>query len=456
MSRKEIVNPKEFLNVHRIDLVPKIWYLKNKQENINANFFIKMYLEHIRAFNQFNENHKKTKEDFLRDFDKLINSIKKEGFKKEGAIPSTKDSVAIDGAHRIASSIYLNKKIYVEKEGNGGPNYNYKYFKKRGLSQKILEEIIFRYFQFKKENIYACIFWGSSFGKINKTEIEKELKKNKIELVYCKKVELTERGKKNLIISCYENEPWMNHKEKDFSGAIRKVAPCFKGSNKIMFYVLESDNKEKIINFKKNIREKLNMGNHSIHSSDSYEETRNLCNLLLNKNSLFFMNYGEKMALPEVLENEKLKDRIDFVITSSYIMEMFGLRKAGDIDYINDSNEEFSGLDKENIKINAEEIKELIYNPKYFFRFKGIKFLSLDKILEIKKKKEGRKNKKDVLLIEKFLNEKKKFDLSEKIFLIQMKGVSLVLKLIKKIPQEKREKIKQNKFIMGVYKKLFC
>lgn len=457
-KKKKHLDAIKFLKPSRIDLVPKLCYVKNKEERINEDFFTEMYLEHIKAFNHFNENHKRNRKDFLEDFNKLIESIKKEGFKEEkGAIPSTEDFTAIDGAHRLASSIYFQKKVPVKifKGKDIGPNYNYKYFKKRGLNERILEEIVFQYFLLKRENIHVGIFWGSALGKLNEKEIEKELKRDKIEVVYSKRLKLTERGKKNLVITCYENEPWMSDKGKNFSGAIRKVAPCFKGSNNVMFYLLESKDKEKIVRFKKKIRERLKIGNHSIHSSDTQEEVRNLCSLLLNRNSFFYLNHGEKMVLPEVLEKKEVKNRDDFVIVSTYPMELFGLKKAGDIDYVILNGSEISGLHNHNSKFNKREITELIYNPENFFRFRGIKFLTLEKIMEFKKKGE-KKDRRDVLLIEKFLHNNKKFDAKEKIFIIQMKVVSVALRVIKMLPQSTRNKLKECKPLMFIYKKAFC
>ncbi|MEX0921052.1 MAG: hypothetical protein WDZ62_02195 [Candidatus Pacearchaeota archaeon] len=453
-----MANPKEFVKPSRIDIIPKIWYVKNKKRGINADFFVKMYLEHIKAFNHFNENHKRTPEDFLRDFDNLIESINKNGFKKEkGLIPISKNSTAIDGSHRLATSVVFDKNVAINKsKSSDGPNYNYNYFRKRGLSENILEEIIFRYFKFKEgKNLTVCLFWGSSIGKLDKGEIKKELGKEGIEIVYSKEAKLTEKGKRNLIISCYENEPWID-KENNFSGALRKVAPCFKDSNKVEFYLLESDNKEDVIKFKKKIRERLNLGNHSIHSSDSIEEARNLCDIFLNKNSLFYLNHGYKMILPKELDTEELKERIDFVITSSYILEMFGIRKAEDIDYIIDNDLKIKELGSwHNEYFSEDGVKELIYNPANFFRFKGIKFLNLENIKEFKEKRGESKDKRDVLLIEKFLDKRRKFDFNEKVLIVKMKGVSLVLKFIKKIPQETRDKLKKNKVVMPVYRRLF-
>lgn len=456
-TKEFFVNPKEFLKSSRIDLIPKILYVKNKEE-IGADYFERLYLEHIRAFNSFNENHKKTRKDFLMEFDKIIASIKKKGFKKEmGSIPSTEDFVAIDGAHRIASSIFFNNKIHVKTNNKSkGPNYNYNYFKKRGLPKQFLEEIIFKYFELKKEGLYACIFWGSSLDKLNEKEINKALAKKNIDVVYSKEVCLTETGKRNIVISCYENEHWMNDKKLDFSGAIRKVAPCFKGSNKIKFYLLESDNSKNIIDFKKEVRKELGLEHHSLHTSDSYEETRNLCNILLNENSLFFINHSKNMLLSELLDKKKLKEKTNFAITSSYVLDMFGIRKAEDIDYIADGAEKIEGLGGHHHYFSPEEIKELVHNPENYFRFKGIKFLTLDNVLKFKRSRGEGKDKRDIFLIEKFFEDNKKFDYKEKIVIFQVKIISFALKFIKKIPQSTRDNLKANKLIMGVYKKLFC
>lgn len=458
MVKTEIfVEPMKFLKASRIDLVPKILYVRNK-ELVGSTYYTKLYLDHIRAFNSFNENHKKTKEDFMGDFDKLIQSIKKYGFnEKMKPIPSTDDFVAIDGAHRIASSIFFNNKVLVEiLKNTNGPNYNYNYFRKRGLSKQALEEIVFNYLDIKRNNIYACIFWGSGLAKFDKKNIEAELRNNHIEAVYSKDVTLTETGKKNIIISCYEDEHWISDKKNDFSGAIRKVAPCFKGSNKIKFYLLESNNIENILKFKKNVRKKLDMGNHSIHTSDTYEETRNLCDILLNENSIFFINHSRIIRLPKELDKKNIKGRGDFAITSSYILEMFSIRYAEDIDYIHSGSFKIDGLGSHNGYFSTEEINELIYNPKNYFRFKGIKFLTLENILEFKKKRSENKDKRDIFLIEKFFEEKKKFDYKEKIVKIQVKLISFALKFIKKIPQSTRNKLKGNRFIMNFYKKMFC
>jgi len=181
-----------------------------------------------------------------------------------------------------------------------------------------------------------------------------------------------------------------------------------------------------------------------------------LCNIFLNENSLFFINHTKNMLLSDLLNGKALGEKENFAVTSSYVLEMFGIRKAEDIDYIDDGGGKIEGLGGHHGYFSPEEIKELVYNPENYFRFKGIKFLTLDNVLKFKKSRGEGKDKRDVFLIEKFFEDKKRFDYKEKIVIIQVKAISFALKFIKKIPQSTRDKLKNNKLTMGIYKKLFC
>jgi hypothetical protein len=247
------MDPKDFIRSSRIDLIPKILYVKNKEEAINAPFFNQLYLEHIKAFNDFKEDDKKNGKDFIVKFDETIESIKKRGYdKKRGLIPLDRKANASHGAHRIASSIYFNNGVY--SSGIQSPKdvlYNYTFFRKRNLSEELLEEISFQYSKIKGKDLHFCIFWGSSLNKINESEINKHLKEKDIDIVYSRDVNLTEIGKKNTIIACYYGEKWLGSSQENYSGAINKVIPCFEGNNKIKVYLLETKDREKIFNFKK-------------------------------------------------------------------------------------------------------------------------------------------------------------------------------------------------------------
>ena len=121
------------------------------------------------------------------------------------------------------------------------------------------------------------------------------------------------------------------------------------------------------------------------------------------------MTYQKKTK--KTLENyfNKLgNNNEDYCITSSVIMEMYGLRNAKDIDYLHKNN---NNLNLENIENHngvwlsyyTKTKEDIIYNPENHFYFNGFKFTSLNILREMKKKRNEIKDQNDLKLI---INEK--------------------------------------------------
>lgn len=439
------INPERLLSGSRIDLIPKILYTKNREEKIKSNFFTDMYLEHIKSFNEFKEDNKKKEQDFISSFDKLIDSLKKKGFNKKEPILVNKNYDVGHGAHRTAASIYFNKDIYTNVEGSENPSYNYSFFKKRGLSDLFLEEMALQYSKIKGKNLYFCIFWGSSSDKIGNSEINKYLQKRNISVAFNKKTTLTEIGKKNLVVACYEGEKWLGEKRKGYPGAMNKAEPCFRGNNKVNVFLLESEDMQNVRGLKEDIREDLGLDKHALHISDTHQETEKLCELFFNRNSLFLLNHSKNAFLVDMPFKKYLHNNEDIAITSSFVMKLYGLRDAQDIDYISSKEKNTWNLNKHNKFFNEGELKELIYNPKNYLVFKGIKFLTLENVLKFKEKRGEPKDKRDVKLIKSFLKNKKGFNLEEKILKLKFKSIHFLVKMLKKVPEKPKEKLKKNK-----------
>lgn len=452
------IDPKEFLSPERLDIVPKVLYIKNREEKINAPFFDEMYSEHIKAFNDFNEDDKKSKEDFKNSFDNVIDSVKKNGFdKRKGLVPMTKNRVAGHGAHRIASAIYFNQPVFAEINEEGKDvSYDYSFFKKRGLSEKFLDEIAFQYSKLKGKNLYFCIFWGTSFNKINDSEIKDFLKKKNMKIVYGKQAELTEVGKKNTVIACYEGEKWLGSAKKGHPGAMNKASYCFWGSNKVKVFLLESENSKKVVEFKEDIRNYLGLDKHALHISDTQEESDRLCELFFNKNSLFFINNSEKAFSKDMGFKKDVRNKENLAITSSFVMDLFGIRESKDVDYISFKNGNVEGIEDHNKYFSKERLKELIYDPENYFVFNGLKFLTLENISKFKEKRGESKDVRDVKLISSFLSKNKKsFDLKDEIIKLKFKLIHLMIRIMKMFPEKPKEVLKKNKRLRSFVRKLF-
>ena len=98
-----------------------------------------------------------------------------------------------------------------------------------------------------------------------------------------------------------------------------------------------------------------------------------------------FRNKGLK-----ILEiNEELSDcdvlNNDFAIDGSFVLDMYGIRKSRDIDFmVSDNANKFAlqklGSRSEQIVFHSVSKSDLIYDPKYYFYLNGIKIISLASI----------------------------------------------------------------------------
>jgi hypothetical protein len=144
--------------------------------------------------------------------------------------------------------------------------------------------------------------------------------------------------------------------------------------------------------------------------SDYTEDTFRIASSLLNENSINFLNNGTN-NLSEKTKNtlqnyfNKLQNNNDdYCITSSVIMEMYGLRNAKDIDYLhkNDNILNMENIENHNgiwLSYYTKTKEDIIYNPENHFYFNGFKFVSLNILREMKKKRNEIKDQNDLKLL---------------------------------------------------------
>lgn len=135
-------NPNKLISKYRYDVYIKYFYVKCYIEDKNYILAKKIYIEHIRAFNNFYEpdGSKTTPNDFIENFNKLIESIKNEGISKT-IIPVSKTGIPIDGAHRLAICLYFNLDVpFVVFDLLDG-KYDREFFMERGLNLEFIRII---------------------------------------------------------------------------------------------------------------------------------------------------------------------------------------------------------------------------------------------------------------------------------------------------------------------------
>ena len=136
-------NPINLLSKYRFDIFVKYYYVKSYIENKNVTEAKRIYLSHIKAFNNFYEPDgiKNSPKDFIEKFNALIDNIKFCNNLNKTVIPISTTGIPIDGAHRIAIALYFDLKIQYCVFDLLDGKYDEIFFLQRGMPYKYVQEI---------------------------------------------------------------------------------------------------------------------------------------------------------------------------------------------------------------------------------------------------------------------------------------------------------------------------
>lgn len=413
-------NPIQFLTPERFDLIAKYIYVKHKDINSKSNFAKELYLKHIEVFNGFyeaDESNKIGEVDFLKSFDTLIDSIKNKGFDKKVVIPINNSQIALDGAHRLAICLYLNKDIQYVNVQLESKSFNYKYFLNAGLDICYLDEMALEYINIKQNNLYLVFIWPTSGGK-HENDLKKILNKYGT-IVYRKNIFLTKRGSVNLIRNLYKQEDWLGNAKNEYIGAQNKANWCFEKEGYVRVFLFESD--KSMVNMKDEVRDIFKVSKHSIHITDTPDEVTVFSKLVFNDNTVHWMNFSgftEYSWFNKLFKHYKnwLKnnnnDINDFCVDGSSTLSAYGIRPARDLDFFYSGTQNvstgFKEIDCHNIRLDnvKESLDDQIYNPKNYFYFDSFKFISLENLIAYKKERGEEKDLEDLNKIYNLINDK--------------------------------------------------
>ena len=136
-------NPINLLSKYRFDIFVKYYYVKSYIENYDLTKAKKIYLSHIKAFNNFHEpdGRKNSAKDFIIKFNSLIENIKSCKNLDKTIIPISTTGIPIDGAHRIAIALYFDLKIQYCVFDLLDGKYDEIFFLQRGMPYKYVQKI---------------------------------------------------------------------------------------------------------------------------------------------------------------------------------------------------------------------------------------------------------------------------------------------------------------------------
>ncbi|CAA6820081.1 MAG: Unknown protein [uncultured Sulfurovum sp.] len=406
------IKANKLLTYSRFDLAFKLLYLEMKDKDVE--FSKNIYREHIRAFSlgKFTEPGNENKDNidkFISDFDKTFENIKINGFdSSKTLIPLSKNASIANGAHRVASSIYFDKEVDYIQLDTSDHIYDYKFFYGRNVPSDMLDVVATKFVEYA-ENIHVAFIWSTAQGH------DREIENIIPNIVYRKEIKLTPNGAHNLLSQIYYGEEWLGRVENNFKGAEGKLVECFKNFNPVRVIAFQANNLDEVLKIKDRVRELFNVGKHSIHITDTKEEAIRTVRVVFNENSIHFLNYAKpnKYLSTHTKIDEFKKfvvkndlDSNDLLIDSSFISSCYGLREAKDTDFFCSDNEKIKvdfddiNLHDEALRFYHESKQELIYNPKNYFYFNELKFISFSQLYKMKTNRAEEKDINDCKMME--------------------------------------------------------
>ncbi len=418
------VNAKEFIKSERLDLIVKVKYVENKEKSYGLKFIEDLYKEHIDAysdgtFTEWDTPEKNSIDKFIKTFNKVIESIKNNGVDERiSVVPIRKDNVLLNGAHRTAAAIYFNMDIPVVVEDRDVTLFDTAFMKKKHMKTQSMDYIVNEYVKMKENGIHIAVMWPKINWRNKKEEVLKAFGEHG-KIIYSKDISLNYNGIRNTLLQAYHNHDWVGSYKDHYKGI---NADLYYGKNKTTAVVYEADSLDEVLKAKKKIRDILGIGNYGIHITDTHEEAVELANMFFNANTIDFINRTRpdkyiktnaniQMFIEQIEKNNLNID--DFVIASSTVIGLYGLRNSGDVDYFSLSEEQHK-VDNETIECQDKYLDyygaskaDLIYNPANYFRYLNVKFVMPQYVRNFKKKRNNEKDKIDVKLLNQIIQNKR-------------------------------------------------
>jgi len=449
------------ITASRLDVFSKVDFAQTYLNGYQTSWAKSIYRGFLRASRpngKFGENGSKFSiEDYERDFIQLIESCKKYGYQSSiSRIPITKNGI-VNGAHRLATALCLNLEVATEVVDVEDQIYDYRFMNRIGLSSIYRQQMAWNLVSRRQDSRVFLL-----------TNLNDEVEKKVIqgirefaEIVTVELINLTKIGERRLMELAYGHNDWWKPQFRE-----SMVSERFSSGDNIctVVFTIGSDI-SRAQEQKLSIRKLL--GNEhfdrQIHGSDNFSDTITLAEVLLNRNGVNFMNTApidSESRIFDLIGGHRVFEgtsnlQIPWCIDGSSVLEMYGIRKARDIDFV--------ALDVENISRQISNIgdnhnsefsrypvglEDVILDPRLHFRYKGNKIMSLSTLTFIKSSLLDFKAVEDLNLISKF------YELGGPIYMdidlrnkarlwkLELSLNSVVMRVISPLPEKWRNLVK--------------
>lgn len=286
----ERVKARSLLSPLRFDLFAKLYYARHRYDDSTQAH--RVYIEHIKAFNpdgrEPGRDDKTSFEEFTNTFDSLLDYFKDNDFDEtKSIVPVSSDGIILDGAHRVAALAYYDKEVTIARFDEVVPvcQFNYLYFKKRGLSQEVSDIIANEVLLWIPDCFVACLW--PKMGDDKKKQMAIERIKSFSTVFFVKRLHCTLSSFGTFIAKVYQRQSWVGSEKNGFAGAMDKALNCYDTNKNIDFVFFQSyKTLDEILELKEEIRNLFLYGKHSLHITDNDEEAKDIAYYLLSKEGL--------------------------------------------------------------------------------------------------------------------------------------------------------------------------
>lgn len=396
--------PLDLINHKRFDIMAKYIYGWFKKNNIDSDWGRRLYEDHIWVFNQYDEDDgsgKKGIAAFYNSFDLTLKSVQQFGFKEdESIIPISINKVPLDGAHRLTAALLYNEKVKAVKIDTDDVDYNYHFFRDRGLLKKWSDAMAMEYCKIK-ENTHIFMIFNFS-GGMKKTLLDHG------SVFYEKKIKLNRLGLQNLLGIQLFDEKW--------SELLREQMNKDEQYYYLDVFVLEQSDK----NFPQLMENSIFP---MTYMSKTREQTIKLAQNLLNENSIHFLNTAREInnnkfkALLGEFQKNIGTDHDNYCLVSNVVMAAYGIGNCEELSYIH-FDSKFKGIENA-VLVTYDKKEDVIFNPENHFYYNGIKFATLNVVKAMKKQSKNLQNWRDIMAINKINRKHPNYDIQTVMYRIK-------------------------------------
>ena len=424
----------------RTDIVVKYMYAAQKlncaPEFLDGYDVDELYRKHIHirtgGKEPGDELRKGSLQDFVNQFDRLIESFKNQRFVKGNEVPfSRSNNLPINGAHRMAAALALGCDIPIVRGDSPGGLWNFNWFINAGFRQQEINLILRSIFFLKPEKFLVSILWSP----VEKgwDEIESEINAE-APVVFRRDFEFARDCFNELICDIYSLD-WGPQVGNNILRKIALLSP-FTSRIRVLFSELDSGRTSAFgTELKCKIRKKYAamcpLDNFTtIHVSESAVESNHLLNIFCSENNLFHLSRRQRLrphfvsmlaTYVAVLSAYQINPA-DCCVVGGAAVEVLGLRTADDIDFTTRESIRFTrfnggvtqledGVDlvaynyPRNFGVRPPLTDEhIIKRPEYHFFSRGVKFVDPSVLLTRRQHQRRDKDLRDLKMLASYLD----------------------------------------------------